>query len=152
MLVAGRRNLVARDLNSIVRKEPIMGSLLKVVAKAEREKSQTDIGAGSQNAFPEENSGRSELLNSPENTDATTQKGSEKTSPPSLSTILSVKASLVAGACSDFQKAGGLITVRQVRSRQPSGRDHNVLILVMGVEDMDTNYLVADGDFEVLPP
>lgn len=89
---------------------------------------------------------------STQDTTATTPKDLRKTLPSAVSQELRSKLSLVAGALSDFQSAGGTILRKEMTYTMTSGRVGKAIKLVLAVKNADLVAVkTADGIvFDVL--
>jgi len=97
--------------------------------------SPVDISGASTKSKPKGNTERDVSRSSRETTNATTTRDSVKTWTSAELEELASKASLVAGALADFQAAGGLVAVKNIEYKLPSGSTVTATKL----------YLVAEG-------
>jgi hypothetical protein len=84
-------------------------------------------------------------------TTATMSKGSKKTWTSAELEELAEKASILAGALADFQEAGGLVAVKNIEYKVPSGRTFTATKLYLVAENVNLSVQkTADGlDFSL---
>ena len=99
-------------------------------------------------AVTEKNASKS----SSETMTATTLKGSTKTWTSAELAVLESKAGPVAGALADFQTAGGIVAVKNIEYKTPSGSTFTATMLYLVVEGANLKVQkTADGlDFSLV--
>jgi hypothetical protein len=150
ILVAVKRSSGNDGLSLIVRKVYTMANTRPTKTKSE---SGSPVGTSGDSTKSRQkgNTARAGSRNSHETTNATTLRDSVKTWTSAELEELVSKASLVAGALADFQAAGGLVAVKNIEYKSPSGSTFTATKLYLVAEGVNLKvYKTADGlDFDI---